>query len=292
MRKLSISVTGFIQSSRISVSGTLYESIIKYILSPLVNQIYYKEEIENWCKLYESLINKEKFILVLLTSARYDLTLNAINILKKRKILLNNLEVVQAKVPREYTLQWMPVIFNKLKGARVFYPALNVGVHNIDRIIMRSNMIKNNEVIRISSSLENLNTVHPKDINDAVLKYGIIEKTIIWYAQPHFPWLSDKELSQKLWRYSAIHELVPGDIIKYALSREVITQDRVFKAYFMDLLMVFKYIVKLLDLLKNKDVNNIVITSIHGELLGEYDLYHHKNFNLPQLRVVPWIIIK
>jgi hypothetical protein len=85
MRKLSISSQGFVQSSRVSISGTLHELITKYILAPLVNKLYYGEKIENWYKLYESLINKEKFILILLTSARYDLTLNAIIFLRKGK---------------------------------------------------------------------------------------------------------------------------------------------------------------------------------------------------------------
>lgn len=36
----------------------------------------------------------------------------------------------------------------------------------------------------------------------------------------------------------------------------------------------------------------IIITANHGELLDEYGLYGHMDIIVPQLRIVPWFIVK
>jgi glucan phosphoethanolaminetransferase (alkaline phosphatase superfamily) len=37
------------------------------------------------------------------------------------------------------------------------------------------------------------------------------------------------------------------------------------------------------------DYEEIVVTSDHGEMLGELGLYLHQEYDLPQLTIVPWL---
>lgn len=60
------------------------------------------------------------------------------------------------------------------------------------------------------------------------------------------------------------------------------------KAYEENLHWVLKHVSDLIS-----EVNGrIVITSNHGELLGEYGMHFHMNVSIPRLRIVPWFIVK
>jgi hypothetical protein len=55
------------------------------------------------------------------------------------------------------------------------------------------------------------------------------------------------------------------------------------------MIYTLKYISKLIEYSKTyHDFDRIVITGVHGELLGEFGFFLHKDFSVPQLVVVPW----
>jgi hypothetical protein len=185
--------------------------------------------------------------------------------------------------PDEYSYIWIPRLFSKYHDIKIFYPYLRVGVHNTSKIFSSLN---NTVLVKDEYSFD---ATPPDSINKCVFKHGLVKRNVIVYSQPHFPWLSDFQLSQQLYHYVAVNELMPRDIVRSAIKKLKIPRKRILRAYYLDLAIVLKYINELIKHVKTRfDFNKIVITGIHGELLGEYGLYFHKNFKVPQIVVVPW----
>jgi len=60
-------------------------------------------------------------------------------------------------------------------------------------------------------------------------------------------------------------------------------------AYYHNLMLVLKYVSKLVDQLSGK----IIVTSDHGELLGEDGMYSHASGRVhPKLLEIPWFVVK
>ena len=148
------------------------------------------------------------------------------------------------------------------------------------------------EVIPIRPNrAKHLLTVLPSEVNEAVKSVGLSGRDIVWYAQPHFPWVADEDLSLLLMRDALIHDYVPPDTIRYRLREKGIPRDRVVKAYYVNLALVLKYVRDLLNYVDKQGIkyDEIVVTSDHGEMLGEFGLYLHQEYDLPQLVLVPWL---
>lgn len=132
-----------------------------------------------------------------------------------------------------------------------------------------------------------LGTVHPKTLTDVVLKDLKSGKTgkknIIWYVQPHAPWIGKTKLAgfRKDWNDKAV--LV--DIKKKIASGEI-TQEEFERAYRDNLRLALEYVAELVPHLNGKTV----VSADHGELLGEWGYYTHPSFFIHKnLRTVPWL---
>ncbi len=155
--------------------------------------------------------------------------------------------------------------------------------------------------------VEELKTVHPGEVNKAVLvavKLYRNKNFVIHYMQPHYPYLrfnvragfSDRlkgvvrrEIADMLGE-GRLRKLVrrfigllPSDIELLARKGGV---RGVRRAYEENLEIVLGYVARLLRHLHGK----VVVTSDHGELLGERGMFDHpygKRF--PELIEVPWL---
>ena len=131
-----------------------------------------------------------------------------------------------------------------------------------------------------------LQTVHPSSIIEAIKKYGLKKRNIIWFTQPHMPYIGKIKIIRpnKSFRNSEQYLL-------YLLNRGEITLKDWIEAYIYNLKLALEAIGKLLNLIPQEKV--IIITADHGELFGEYGIFFHPHrYNLPQLRIVPFAILK
>jgi hypothetical protein len=124
----------------------------------------------------------------------------------------------------------------------------------------------------------NLRTVHPKKITETALRIKKLypdKKLIIHYLQPHAPWVGRTKIS------------VTGRA-NVLLADDVHDAEKLRRAYEDNLYLVLKYVKKLISQLDGK----IVITSDHGELMGEWFLWGHpQRVYIRQLVEIPWLTI-
>ena len=132
-----------------------------------------------------------------------------------------------------------------------------------------------------------LGTVHPKTLTEAVLEdvsSGDFKgRNIIWYVQPHSPWIGETRLggSRRDWN----DKEVLTDVMRGIKSGEI-SRDTFMRAYRDNLRLVLRHVAELIPYLKG----TVVISSDHGELLGEWGFYTHISYvGLPGLKEVPWL---
>jgi len=123
---------------------------------------------------------------------------------------------------------------------------------------------------------EELKTVPPWEVNKAALE-NLDDRMLIWYMQPHFPAIGKLKL------------IMNANQITQAWRQGKLSLSVIRLAYEHNLRLVLSYVAKLIDRL---DHDLIVITSDHGELLGEGGKFNHPcGSNLPILRTVPFYVI-
>jgi hypothetical protein len=172
-----------------------------------------------------------------------------------------------------------------------------------------------------------LGTVHPKEVNKAVLiatrLYRKASRYVVHYMQPHYPYIglanlrkiflktlaeessrrSIRTLNNRIKgfiRWKLIKMLGPLGLrlasrlvgpplsIEFAVAKHV-GKEGLRKAYEENLRLVLEYVSKLIVKLHGI----IVITADHGELLGEYGAYgHFAMLRVPELIEVPWMVIE
>ncbi len=134
---------------------------------------------------------------------------------------------------------------------------------------------------------DELNTVHPKEVVKALKEHGDPSKRhLIWFMQPHGPWIGEPGLALSSTRPLEGHDEA---IVPMLRSGEVSVEE-LKEMYESNLRLVMEYVVEAIDLF-GKD-KKIVVTSDHGELLGEYGSFlHFTYFTVPELREVPYFVV-
>jgi hypothetical protein len=284
--RLPYDVRGFASALKRDSEGAIKEAIIKHFVSGILKTLYGVNNDVPWAILFRSTIRKKKFLLIVLDNVRYD----AFERVYSR--YLSGL-LIKARVPPPNTYGWLPKVFSypELNNVRVFYASISIESHDIkiERFVPRNREI---EVVPIRPNrAKHLMTVLPSEVNDVVKKVGLRGRDIIWYAQPHFPWVVDEELSLMLMRDVLVHDYLPPDTVKRRLEANGISRSRVVNAYYANLVLAFRYVRELIGYAVGQriDYDEIVVTSDHGEVLGELGLYLHQEYDLPQLTVVPWL---
>jgi hypothetical protein len=279
-------IRGFVNSLRVDASGAVHEALVKHFISKLLKSIYGLGDLPEWADLFRSLLRKHKFLLIVLDDARYDAFVRVY-----KRYLRGSL--IKARVPPPNTYGWLPRIFSipEFNRVRIFYASINIKSHDI-RIGSFTPKNREVEVIPIKPrKAEHLMTVLPSEVNEVIMKIGLSGRDIVWYAQPHFPWITDKELSLALIREVLIHDFVPPDTVRRKISANGIPRSRVVNAYYANLILAIREAKELINYAIDRgvDYEEIVVTSDHGEMLGELGLYLHQEYDLPQLTIVPWL---
>lgn len=130
---------------------------------------------------------------------------------------------------------------------------------------------------------DELKTVRPEAVTDAAIyhhRQHRPERMVVHYIQPHYPFIPNP--------LSYGDRRGDGEWVKVwdRLRRGEVPRDVVWKAYRDNLRLALDSVETLLN---NVDAESVVITSDHGNLVGEYGLYGHPDgVALPPSRRVPW----
>ena len=222
--------------------------------------------------LQKDLIEKEECdVLVILDGARYDIFSEIYrSILYPYKTQLLKVE----SLAPEGT--WCQVTFTRKYN--VDYYSANPHVINKFRRIIR---------IWESGWDMKLGTVPPWNVNWSVLNdQNRSERFIVHYLQPHGTWIG----KHKLYTYWTNNVGLGQDTyLRQYLKMK--SREEVQQLYIDNLILVMRHVVSLIDAL-DKDVE-VVITSDHGEHLGEEGKYlHTPMWNTPIIKNVPWCVVK
>jgi len=116
------------------------------------------------------------------------------------------------------------------------------------------------------------------------------KRRILWFLQPHHPYIGDVKLDVRIYEDPKTKRLTPQAKTEYLLKKA--KEDGILeKAYESNLKLVLRTVKWLITVLKGK----IVITSDHGEGLGEplrpgdKPIYSHPcNRDELEVRLIPW----
>ena len=136
---------------------------------------------------------------------------------------------------------------------------------------------------------DDFGTVPPKPITDRVIKIGRsseFDRLLVHYMQPHVPFLDwEKQQPLKMGNFGAEEQAVEDTWGR--LRAGEVEEDDVWSAYRRNLEIVLNDIEILLN---NIDAPKTVITSDHGNSMGEWGIYGHPlHMPFEPLRRVPWI---
>jgi hypothetical protein len=89
-------------------------------------------------------------------------------------------------------------LIQEFRDIRVFYAGLAIKTHDIklDQFIPR---FRNIETVRIGPCEgRDIGAVLPWEVNEAVLRRNLSKRNIVWYMQPHYPWIRHRKLPLEL----------------------------------------------------------------------------------------------
>ena len=206
--------------------------------------------------------------LIILDACRYDYL---------KSIWIYN-KVYKVKSPSSVTYRWLEKVFPDkypyyFYSANPFINSLNIGTWDYNA---NEHFIKVIDLSKFGWD-NNYGTVLPETVYDYCQNAKL--KSIIWFLQPHYPYISFKsKISYK--------EFISNKIVENFKSY---SYNEIREGYIYNLKLVIPYILKLIKVLDKP----IMITSDHGELLGEYNkIGHYESLNVPELRDVPLIYIE
>lgn len=134
---------------------------------------------------------------------------------------------------------------------------------------------------------DSLGTVPPHRVTTAAIN-NISEKMIVHYFQPHAPFISEPKLLGFTGNKVGKMRGIPPDSPIWENAKENV--ELLKKAYEGNLRLVLLETKRLLEVIGDF-FNKIVITSDHGEGLGEDGVFgHNKNHRI--LRVIPWLEVE
>lgn len=214
--------------------------------------------------------------LIVLDACRYDYFTELWN--------LKEYPVYRAFSPASWTLEWLSIVFNKRFPDVTVYSS-NPYINNMKKPICLHGVCwsaygkfaKIIEVWRLAWSKKWM-TVPPWSLYNIVKmslklnkkRYGK-RRTVIWFLQPHYPYISNNFLEIMSFQHRLTKEdFLKGnlDIIMRAILNKIIRKNLnlLREMYSENLQKALNYVYKLIDDLEG----TIIITADHGEHLGEF----------------------
>jgi len=139
-----------------------------------------------------------------------------------------------------------------------------------------------------------LGTVPPREVTRVaanIIKRYKEKKVIIHYFQPHAPYIGEYKLLGYTGTEAGKLKGKPPDMkIWENVRKGLISVAELKKAYLSNLRLVLKEVKYLLNFIG--PTKKVIVTSDHGELLGEDGRFAHPRIDHPKLRIIPWLIIK
>ena len=134
---------------------------------------------------------------------------------------------------------------------------------------------------------EETGTIPPRAVTDRAIEVsreGDHDRLIVHYMQPHHPFVGDERLnSVEADPFGREGETTAVD----ALRRGELSRERFWRAYRSNLNTVLDEVAVLLD---SHDADDVVLTSDHGDAVGEWGIYDHPAGCLhPVVKNVPWV---
>jgi len=259
----------------------LLKDIVFHLLYVCSDPVNYKPKKPVFCnqsimpKLVNSLLKRRRCCLIILDAARYDYFESEYHDFLDGKLL-------RIYSPASNTPDWLKSIFYDFYD--VYYFSTGPFVNRSIKVFgyeARKHFKRIIEVWKFGTS-KKLNTVHPRTLNNVVLlmlSAHRINRLIVHYAQPHYPYIGGiKKIDPRL---------PPTAIISAFLRHPMIIED-IRDAYRENLRLGLKYAAEL----STQFNGEVIITADHGELLGEYGILFHPPIPVPELREVPWLEVK
>lgn len=138
--------------------------------------------------------------------------------------------------------------------------------------------------------VDNVLTCPPWNVNKGFRKaykiFGDEYKYVLWYVQPHFPYIGDIKMGTEICDFPEEDEMTSREEVTSPLRvwAEKCGAERVREAYQSNAKLVWESICEL------EKEGKWVVTSDHGELLGEHDIWgHYDDVDFQELREVPWV---
>ncbi|SDZ98389.1 hypothetical protein SAMN04488065_1550 [Haloplanus vescus] len=233
----------------------------------------------------QNIFEKEWDVMLILDACRYD--------------LMNEVAPEFDYLPeigKSYSLAtktpvWMERTFSEAVNEELAETAYITGNPNSAEFVDPSKMALVDEVWKYAWNNE-LGTITMEPITDRAISVGRTQnfsRLLVHYMQPHEPFLSSPELggSDTVERKTGQGSYDEFQSVWSRLENGEIAKEIVWKHYRENLRKVLRNIEILVN---NVEADKLVITSDHGNALGEWNQYGHPAYRpIPSIIQVPWI---
>jgi hypothetical protein len=229
-----------------------------------------------------NMFSRQWDVCIVLDACRYDL----IESVTSEYEFLSDLDSIWSVDSKTHA--WLEKTVNRTKRKELAQTAYVTGNPFSDYVLNDNPFGKLDEVWRYAWD-DDFGTVPPRPITDRAIRIGRsseFDRLLVHYMQPHVPFLDwEKQQPLKMGNFGA-EEQAAEDTWGRLRAGEVEEGD-VWSAYRRNLEIVLNDIEVLLN---NVDAPRTVITSDHGNGMGEWGIYGHPlHMPFEPLRKVPWI---
>lgn len=180
--------------------------------------------------------------------------------------------------------EWIPKTFNGRDNSEVAYVTANP---YSKKLLNEDDFFLLDEVWEYGFD-DNIRTIPADIVTDQAINAWTLgpEKLVIHYMQPHHPFVP-KPMDEGLPRQEFNSQ--PWDNVWHKLRKGDVDREEVWSGYSANL----DYVLEHVDTFLNNVSGEVLITSDHGNLLGEWRMYAHPDWvPLPALKRVPWVKTK
>ena len=185
------------------------------------------------------------------------------------------------------TREWMKKNFRKKYSTEMSQTTFLCGNPHSERLLDNGDFQLLDETWRHGWN-DDLGTLPPRPLTDRAIDVARSmspQQMIVHYMQPHYPFITRPDLDNGI-DIGRFGEL-PWDNVWERLRKGELDKNEVWEGYKQNLRYVLDDINLLLD---NIDMERVIITSDHGNAIGEQGIYGHPiHMPIDELQVVPWI---